>query len=79
MTTFERLRHLIEEETGHDVRAEDGPETVGLDSLETAELLDAISDEFRVDLPFTEIAYMSSFGSWAKIIDAKIEDAQGRP
>lgn len=76
MTTWERLQQIVEERVGTDINDTQTPEQVGLDSLDTAELLADLSDEFKVDLPFTEIAFESSFGSWAKVIDAKLEAAQ---
>ncbi len=78
MTTFERLQQIVEKRVGTDINDTQTPEQVGLDSLDTAELLMDLSEEFDVDLPFTDIAFASSFGGWAKTIDAKLEAAQGK-
>ncbi len=74
MTTLERLLQIVEKHVGVGVNDTQSPEQTGLDSLETAEL-DDLSNEFKVNLSYTEIVYGSTFGSWAKVIDAKLKEA----
>jgi acyl carrier protein len=75
MTTKDQVREILAQQMGvsaASITDNTNAEEIGADSLDQVEILMAIEDELRIEIPDEDTGGITTFGALALIVEAKV-------